>query len=175
MSINFTTHRFLHCTPRNVLSCDPVYTIETDSLFILDVSTQELKEKRGLTLQVKDFDVVATVAVKANDTLGFALVPPEVLEEATGERLEFDLKSPRGKPAGVIAMRCRPATNYDREFLDKVKKDDASAILPKFLNITNPFACVTSDLPGTSLVKGAVMGRTKKGKMVSFLFYYGSD
>ncbi|CAB9497692.1 Multiple C2 and transmembrane domain-containing protein 1 [Seminavis robusta] len=93
---------------------DPIYTIQHQSLFILEVATKEIKDNDGITFEVKDYDFIGS-----NDMLGTVVVPPETILEAKGERLELQLKN-KGNDAGFLAVRCRPATNYDREFLQGV-------------------------------------------------------
>ena len=64
--------------------------------------------------------------------LGTITIEPKALMEAKGERMVFKLNPPlkqEGKDAGHIAIRCRPATNYDREFLNSLKDKSTSAML----------------------------------------------
>jgi hypothetical protein len=73
-----------------------------------------------------DYDTIG-----ANEKLGIVVVPPHVIYEATGERLEFKLQPPKAKikeVPGHLAIRCRRASDYDIEFMnhfyDSEKKDE---------------------------------------------------
>ena len=82
----------------------------------------------GLHIKVKDFDAVGL----KNDDLGSITIEPKKLLEAKGERMVFKLNPPlkqEGNDAGHIAIRCRPATTYDREFLSSLKDKSTSALL----------------------------------------------
>jgi len=103
--------RAIHKTKSIKNTENPIFTIEEDSVFILDVATKEIEERQGITVTVKDFDIIG-----ANDSLGSVVVPSDIVLKASGERHEFALKKD-GKDAGFIALRFRPATSYDREFL----------------------------------------------------------
>lgn len=104
-----------HTHTHTYQSCNPIYTIKTDSLFILDISTQELQNENGILLKVKDYD-----SLGRNDDLCSVQIPDDVLLKANGERIEFDLQNKRGNNAGKIAIRCKPTTNYDRQFLSYI-------------------------------------------------------
>ena len=82
----------------------------------MDVVKEDFIASEGLKFTVKDYD-----ALGRNDTLGFVSIPAQELCEASGERKTYNLLPPENskKPeAGVINVRCRPATNYDRKFLE---------------------------------------------------------
>lgn len=68
---------------------DPIWTVKTGSLFIIKLTVEELLTSNGLTCEVMDFDKFG-----ANDKLGLVTVPPKVLYDAKGERLEFHLIPP---------------------------------------------------------------------------------
>ena len=95
---------------------DPIYTVSTGSLFILKAVKQELCEGEGLLFIVKDYDRVG-----GNDELGHVQVSGKVLCEANGERMALPLEPAKGskqEDAGKLNIRCRPATNYDKKFLE---------------------------------------------------------
>mmetsp|Transcript_12825 Transcript_12825/g.19882 ORF Transcript_12825/g.19882 Transcript_12825/m.19882 type:complete len:872 (-) Transcript_12825:391-3006(-) len=106
----------LHETKHMVKTLDPVFTIKHDSLYCLQVSPSHLEQSQGLTFKVKDWDPLGS-----NDTLGHVHVPPHIILEASGERLEFPLQHPKkhNKPAGHIAIRCRPVTVEDTQLLQQ--------------------------------------------------------
>lgn len=106
--------RVIHRTKQIDNTRDPIYTIKQDSVFILNVATKEIKARQGVTISVKDYDLIGK-----NDDLGQVVVPGDTFLEASGERLEFQLKD-HEKDAGFIALRIRPATAYDREFLQSI-------------------------------------------------------
>ena len=72
-------------------SLDPIWTIKTGGLFLLKLTTEELFTSNGLVCEVMDFDKFG-----GNDKLGLFTVPPKVLFEAQGERLEYDLLPSKG-------------------------------------------------------------------------------
>jgi len=102
---------------------NPIYTIKTGSLFVLNVMKQEfIEEKDAVTFIVKDFDAVGM----SNDELGTVSVSGEDLIKANGERMVLKLNPKKGskhKEAGVINIRCRPASNYDKKFLEYANGD----------------------------------------------------
>ena len=86
-------------------------------MFILDVVKEEfISPGNGLLFKVKDFD-----RASKNDELGHLRVPGKKLLESDGKRLALKLKPPEGSThtkAGVLNLRCRSVTNYDRKFLE---------------------------------------------------------
>lgn len=114
--------REVHKTKHISQNLNPIYTIKHKSLGILDLATKELSAHKGLIFQVKDYDTLGS-----NDELCSCQVPADQLLEMTGERLEFELETDRGQPAGKIALRCRPATEYDRGFLQLAMGDGSSS------------------------------------------------
>lgn len=70
-----------------------------------------------------DYDVMSS------DEMGFFVVPPDMLYRADGEREVFKLKPPprsrRREVPGHLAIRCRRATEYDKEFLKELKSSEA--------------------------------------------------
>lgn len=109
--------------PSLFVSLEPIYTVETGSLFIFDANTDDLKNAGGLLFKVKDRDM----GVKTNDDVCSTTVPAETLLEATGERLEFKLSPAywvEGEDAGHIAIRVRRVTSYDQEFMAHVSDGD---------------------------------------------------
>jgi hypothetical protein len=112
---------------------DPIWTLKTGSLFLLEVESKHLFVEEGLTLLVKDYDQFG-----GNEFLGVAKVPAHKLYQAKGERMEFKLLPPPGSReseiGGHIAIRCRRATEYDKKFMsryDNSSKAMAATALPK--------------------------------------------
>lgn len=66
---------------------NPIWTVATGSLFLLDVSPEDFfGSAQGLTFFVKDYD-----AVSVDDSLGKMFVSQETLLKSTGARIEYDL------------------------------------------------------------------------------------
>jgi hypothetical protein len=97
-------------------SLDPIWTVKTNSLFVLEVAAEELFIEDGMKFLVKDFDQFG-----GNETLGLVSVPPKTLYLAQGERMEFKLQPVPGKTAdevpGYLAIRCRRASTQDKNFV----------------------------------------------------------
>lgn len=82
---------------------NPIWTIETGSAFILQVTAEELFENaEGIDFRIMDYD-----ALVSNNCLGFASVPPEALYEGNGERQEFDIKPMHGSRIGQVSRKDR--------------------------------------------------------------------
>lgn len=108
----------LHCVERccsfSQYSCslDPIWTVKTGSLFLLTLTVEELFTSNGLICEVMDFDKFG-----GNDKLGLITVPPKVLYDAKGERLEFNLVSTRNSmEASVSLLGERASCCYDEVF-----------------------------------------------------------
>jgi len=64
--------------------------------------------------------------------LGAVTVPPRVLYEAKGERMEFKLCPAPGHGSikdvsGFLAIRCRRATAYDKQFMKEFHESEKAA------------------------------------------------
>lgn len=75
-----------------------------------------LDAKEGLTFTVFDKDP----GPLSDDALGHVKVSAEDLCNGDGERMVLKLQSERklNGDFGTISIRCRPASNYDKKFLD---------------------------------------------------------
>lgn len=93
-------------------SLEPIWTITKGSLFILTVDSLDLFQKGGLTFFVEDANTFSK-----DDLLGLVKVAPATLYKANGERMEFKLNT-----KGYLALRCRRATERDKEFMSEYKK-----------------------------------------------------
>ena len=118
---------------------NPIWTLRTGSLFLLDVDAQELFEANdGIIMEVKDYDRHTT------HSLGAISISPRTIYNWDGERKEFDLKALSGEKKygeGKLALRVRRATAHDLEFMKNYQKnkkfdihDVADDILPKLEN-----------------------------------------
>ena len=89
-------------SPTLLFSLDPIWTVKTGSLFLLKLTTEELFTSNGLICEVMDFDKFG-----GNDKLGLFTVPPKVLFESNGERLEYDLLPCKGaENVSVSSFAC---------------------------------------------------------------------
>ena len=100
---------------------EPIYTVKTGSLFLFSTTLRKLFDARdGLKFTVKDYDTVGK-----NKCLGVAVIPPRILYDANGERMVLPLVPEVGESFakggnGCIAIRCRKATEHDKEFMRKL-------------------------------------------------------
>jgi hypothetical protein len=108
-------------------SLDPIWTIKTESLFLLEVDTADLFLSEGLLCILYDFDKVGK-----DEKLGAITISPKTLYEAKGERMEFKLEPAPGQTKevpGYLAIRCRKATDYDAKFMIDFKQGADSDLL----------------------------------------------
>lgn len=89
-------------------SLNPIWTIGSGSLFILDVTPEVFfGSAQGLSFIIKDYDTMSK-----NDTLGKVFVTQEDLLNGDGERTEFKLiesasENPKQPVSGVQPCSCR--------------------------------------------------------------------
>lgn len=84
------------------------------------MGSKDLFTSEGLVFILKDFDKLGD-----NEKLGIVTVPPKMLYQANGERMEFKLQSHGYKTrqvSGSMAIRCRRASPQDIQFMEEVKK-----------------------------------------------------
>lgn len=102
--------------------------MNTGSVFVLSVVRSTfVEDPKALTFIVKDKDVAGK-----NDVLGSVDISGAELCNATGERTTYVLNPPEGSKhtkAGFIHIRCRPATNYDKKFLEFLNGDQKGDFL----------------------------------------------
>ena len=129
----------------------------------MNVVKQEFITSEGLKFTVKDYD-----AVGRNDTLGSVVIPAEEICEASGERKTYKLVPPeksKKTEAGVINIRCRLATNYDRKFLEYSNGDQKG----DFMGIDQNTAVVMKPRGGSKkLIKEKL---TTVGKFYAYQIY----
>lgn len=98
-------------------SLNPVWTVTTDSLFLLRVDIQTLFLHDGIICILRDFDKFGK-----NDVLGTVRVCAKHIYDGKGERLEYKLEPPSGKTTevpGYMAIRCRRASEEDIKFVEE--------------------------------------------------------
>ena len=82
--------REVHRTKHVASTLNPIWTVKTQSLFLLSTSSKDLfRCYDGILFEVKDYD-----AIGESETLGRVWVPPKVLYEGKGDRMEFPLQVP---------------------------------------------------------------------------------
>lgn len=117
-------------------SLDPIWTVKTGSLFLLEIESERLFIEDGMTFLIKDFDQFG-----GNETLGLVHVPPKTLYFAKGERMEFKLQPVPGKTndevPGFLAIRCRRATSHDLDFMESYESSLQAVAAPKMPKTTN--------------------------------------
>ena len=111
----------IHRTSHISKTLDPIWTVSTGSLFLLrDINIKDqLFRSDGLLCILYDFDKLG-----ANDALGAITIPPKMIFDAKGERMEFPLGKPpvrcHHKITGNLAIRIRRASQYDIDFMDQL-------------------------------------------------------
>eukprot|EP00980_Cylindrotheca_fusiformis_P020990 scaffold7987_cov200-Cylindrotheca_fusiformis.AAC.19 len=138
----------IHKTDVIPRTLEPIYTIKTGSLFILTVESKELFMNGGLSFLVEDRD-----GFSSNDLLGVTTVPAVALYKAKGERMEFKFNT-----KGFLAIRCRRATEHDKEFMAQYNKSRVAVVTqdrPKTLgnDILSMIAKSTKKVDGTKVYK----------------------
>ena len=77
-----------------------MWTLETGSVFLLEVTAQELFEHaEGIIFHLMDYDTL-----KSNNSLGFASLPPKAIYKGNGEQQEFDIKLMLGFQRGKVSL-----------------------------------------------------------------------
>lgn len=104
---------------------DPIWTLNTGSLFLLTLNLKELFLSNGLTLIVYDYDTLGS-----DEQLGTVTFTPKQIYDAKGEREDLKLLPPHNKAGevpGHIALRCRRATEHDIHFMEEFSRPDKKA------------------------------------------------
>jgi hypothetical protein len=81
----------------------------------------------GLKCILHDFD-----SLGKDEVLGFIQITPKQLYDAKGERMEFKLNPPpksKEDVPGHLAIRCRRATDYDKQFMAELQRPGKGDIL----------------------------------------------
>jgi len=110
----------VHRTEYISKTLDPIWTVTTGSLFLLNIDAKTLFRGEGLLCVVYDFDKLG-----GNERLGSCTISPKTIFDAKGERLEMKLGPPPGKTddvPGYMAFRIRRASKNDIDFMTKMKE-----------------------------------------------------
>ena len=105
-------------------------------------------------------------SVGKSDLLGIVAIGPRVLYGANGERMEFKLLPPPGianEVPGFLAIRCRRATDYDKQFMADINRLEKSDLL----GVKNAVKNASGASGGSSNIKSLVTKRSrivKKGE-----------
>ena len=110
--------REIHRTSVVSKNLNPIWTLETQSLCLLDATPEEFfGSAGGVKMVLKDYD-----SLGANEVLGSVTVPLEDLLEGTGEREVYEIvpdpKGPKIKPGAKqpkLYLRFKPASPEDVE------------------------------------------------------------
>ena len=171
--------KLIHKTKHIYNNVNPVWTIQTKSLFVWSTTGGQLFHPyRRLTFVVYDFDAIKLKPGK-DECLGMVTLSPQAIYKACEERMELTLVPKEDEceipTSGKLALRIRKASPSDLEFMSshsyKMKQKD-NAVL-KSLKIGGKNAHTTrslgengSDAPpsSTSAIKSVM--DVKKKKMV---------
>jgi hypothetical protein len=117
------------CTTNHRL--DPIWTVKTGSLFLLETKTKDLfRCFDGIRFEVWDYDFVGSGSL-----LGVASVPAKVIYAANSERLEFPLQTMQTAPSmevgknivadsgATLVLRFRHATLDDLNFMSDLDRE----------------------------------------------------
>lgn len=126
----FLGHQEVHRTSHRSRTLNPIWTLNTGSLFLLHVESRRFFIEDGLKFVVKDYD-----SIGKDEVLGICTVNPKIFYKAKGERMEFNLSNPRvsnpgskdqhdDSVASTIVIRCRRASAYDQKFMADFAKQD---------------------------------------------------
>eukprot|EP00535_Pseudo-nitzschia_heimii_P007256 CAMPEP_0197177648 /NCGR_PEP_ID=MMETSP1423-20130617/3180_1 /TAXON_ID=476441 /ORGANISM="Pseudo-nitzschia heimii, Strain UNC1101" /LENGTH=1215 /DNA_ID=CAMNT_0042627229 /DNA_START=106 /DNA_END=3753 /DNA_ORIENTATION=- len=132
----FMGHQEIHRTDYRSKTLNPIWTLKTGSLFLLQTESRRFFIEDGLKFVVKDYDNIGK-----DEVLGICKVDPKKFYKANGERQEFKLTQPRirnagaknatddngDQPCGVLVIRCRRASQYDTKFIADFAKHDNKA------------------------------------------------
>jgi len=158
---------------------NPIWTIQTDSLFLIQATSKRLENGGGLTFElVQDEGVLLW---KSDKSFGKVNVPYEKIVTGNDERMEFKLQqsdfSKEHKIQPVIALRFRHASEADVMFM---KRHNAS--IRETLEMTNEdiallrnnnFKENNHNIIETILTKKTIYdgnGKSILGKMLLILF-----
>ena len=119
----FMGHQEVHRTDIRHNTLNPIWTLGTGSLFLLQVESRRFFVEDGLKFVIKDYD-----RGNKDDVLGICTVGPKTIYTANGERMEFNL-TPAKKVDGdepnlsTLVLRCRRATAHDLKFMTDFAKN----------------------------------------------------
>lgn len=98
----------IHKTKHIHFTSDPIWTLDTGSLFLLNTTPKELfMSKEGVMFEVRDYDHIG-----AGTSLGFAWFSPKELYHANGKRIERRLYARTGeRHSGKVRAQCFSCKN----------------------------------------------------------------
>eukprot|EP00537_Pseudo-nitzschia_pungens_P003533 CAMPEP_0172372246 /NCGR_PEP_ID=MMETSP1060-20121228/46652_1 /TAXON_ID=37318 /ORGANISM="Pseudo-nitzschia pungens, Strain cf. cingulata" /LENGTH=1198 /DNA_ID=CAMNT_0013098153 /DNA_START=437 /DNA_END=4033 /DNA_ORIENTATION=+ len=125
--VAYLGHQEIHRTEYISKTLNPIWTLKTGSLFLLQVDSKRFFIEEGITFVVRDYDKLGK-----HDVIALCQVDPKILYDADGERMEFKLSlpssggrsAPKEENAGILVIRCRRATKYDQKFMEEYNKHD---------------------------------------------------
>ena len=107
----------IHWTKSIKRTVEPIWTIKTDSLFLLETSTSKLKSVGGLSFSLMHNGGI----LRSYSCLGNVLVPSDDILSGVGERIEYELEqiddSTNTKMRPKLALRFRHASESDLKFM----------------------------------------------------------
>lgn len=118
----------VHKTLKISKTIEPIWSIITDSLFLLDVKKYSESIQNGLIFQVEHSGIS-----KRTFDLGSVPIPYAEIMSGTGERNEYILykDGEKSKSCGILSLRFRHASAQEIEFLDfKDRHPKAKVIRP---------------------------------------------
>lgn len=153
----------LHRTDYLSRTLDPIWTVETGSLFTFETTPQALFKSNGLECVVYDYDLAGS-----NDKLGVAIVPPKDIFDGNSKRLEYDIVRVAGETQsssrGILAVRVRRASATDLQFMAKLaesRKKKALTISPARKKAVLVHEEASSSQGGASTLKSIVARRSR--------------
>jgi hypothetical protein len=106
--------REIHKTKVISKNLNPIFTIETGSLYLLETTTEDFfASASGLTFLLRDYD-----AVGRDDVLGKVVLSHSELLEGNGDRVAHDIvpeKAKKTKKQGKLVLRFKEASDDDVE------------------------------------------------------------
>lgn len=106
----------IHRTKIIKKNLQPIWTLETGSLFLIQCTTEEFfASSSGISFTVKDYDVA-----DADDVLATVSVPLKDALEGSGERTPYEMKldkrfAKKGVKSPTLFLRFKPASKDDIE------------------------------------------------------------
>jgi hypothetical protein len=121
--VAFLGQQKIHRTKNLSKNSNPIFTVATNSLFLLDTDAETFFQSSGLTFVVKDFD-----AVGRNEIVGKFTVKHADVLQGKGERKEYPLLTSKGEMLSncLVALRFKPAEPEDIEFLKDLQINQRS-------------------------------------------------
>jgi Ca2+-dependent lipid-binding protein len=104
----------IHRTKILSRTLDPIWTLQTGSLFLIRMAPEDFFRNGGMVFVVKDFDQIG-----ANETLGTVRVPLTDILEKVGEREEYSIEPSKQfrksitKKGSKLNLRFREASEDD--------------------------------------------------------------